>query len=50
MTATCRLRIALTGAGFRAGDRRAGQGQAAADYVRPLTEPLPELPDWVVTS
>ena len=44
------LRIALTGAGFRAGDRRAGQGQAAADYVRPLTEPLPELPDWVVAS
>jgi methoxymalonate biosynthesis protein len=44
------LRIALTGAGFRAGDRRVSQDQAAADYVRPLTEPLPELPDWVVTS
>jgi FkbH-like protein len=44
------LRIALTGAGFRAGDRRAGQDQAEADYVRSLTRPLPELPDWVVTS
>lgn len=44
------LRIALTGAGFRAGDRRAGQSQAEADYVRPLAQPLPELPDWVVTS
>lgn len=46
------LRIALTGAGFRAGDRRAGQAgqnQAEADYVRSLTGLLPELPDWVVT-
>ena len=43
------LRIALTGAGFRAGDRRAGQNQAKADYVRSLAHLLPELPDWVVT-
>ncbi|HET7018969.1 MAG TPA: hypothetical protein VFI65_33940 [Streptosporangiaceae bacterium] len=43
------LRIALTGAGFRAGDRRVGQNQAEADYVHSLTRLLPELPDWVVT-
>jgi methoxymalonate biosynthesis protein len=43
------LRIALTGAGFRAGDCRAGQNQAEADYVRSLAHLLPELPDWVVT-
>jgi len=42
------LRIALTGAGFRAGtDRGAAGVPRFAVYVRPLSEPLPELPDWV---
>ncbi len=43
------LRIALTGAGFRAGDggRDAADGRMAR-YVRPLDLPLPALPDWVV--
>jgi methoxymalonate biosynthesis protein len=41
------LRIALTGAGFRAdGPARAGTVRTA-DYARPLDRPLPELPDWV---
>src|SRR5262249_53006174 len=54
------LRIALTGAGFRAdgrrtADRRTADGRTdqdstAADYVRSPSQPLPELPDWVVTS
>lgn len=44
------LRIALTGAGFRAGDHpRPGQ-ERRVDYVRPLVGPLPALPDWIVTG
>ncbi|HEX9623076.1 MAG TPA: hypothetical protein VF979_01755 [Streptosporangiaceae bacterium] len=46
------LRIALTGAGFRAASRPADlppSQTSAADYIRPLTQRLPELPDWVVT-
>jgi FkbH-like protein len=39
------LRIALTGAGFRTSSQ-AGTGQVA-DYVRDLSQPLPELPSWV---
>jgi methoxymalonate biosynthesis protein len=38
------LRIALTGAGFRAGP--AGQ-EGKAVYVRHLDQPLPQLPAWV---
>jgi methoxymalonate biosynthesis protein len=34
------LRIALTGAGFRA-------GTGTAEYVRRLDQPLPAVPDWV---
>jgi methoxymalonate biosynthesis protein len=37
------LRIALTGAGFRAGRTDGG----AAEYVRRLDQPLPDVPDWV---
>lgn len=43
------LRIALTGAGFRAGDPPPPGRDRSADYVRPLTQPLTALPDWVVT-
>jgi methoxymalonate biosynthesis protein len=43
------LRIALTGAGFRAGDRPQPGQDRTVDYVRPLTQPLAALPDWVVT-
>jgi FkbH-like protein len=39
------LRIALTGAGFRTSSE-AGTGQVA-DYVKDLSQPLPELPGWV---
>ena len=42
------LRVALTGAGFRASSK---PGQATtprtADYVRQLDQPLPDLPEWV---
>jgi methoxymalonate biosynthesis protein len=45
------LRVALTSAGFRAsGAEYAGGGAAhgrTADYVRPLGQPLPDLPEWV---
>jgi methoxymalonate biosynthesis protein len=44
------LRIALTGAGFRAGDRPPPGRDRSVDYVRPLTQPLTALPDWVVTG
>jgi methoxymalonate biosynthesis protein len=44
------LRIALTGAGFRAGDPPPPGQDRSVDYVRPLTQPLPALPDWVVTG
>jgi FkbH-like protein len=40
------LRIALTSAGFRAEGPPANVG--SAHYIRRLTVPLPELPDWVV--
>lgn len=43
------LRIALTGAGFRAaGQAEPGSGVRLARYTRPLDEPVPELPAWVV--
>src|SRR5262245_39113932 len=38
------LRIALTSAGFRTSSEA---GVHAAEYVRDLSQPLPELPDWV---
>jgi FkbH-like protein len=42
------LRIALTGAGFRAGTDAVPAGAPrVALYVRQLGEPLPDLPDWV---
>ncbi|MGN6793871.1 MAG: hypothetical protein ACTHJW_15905 [Streptosporangiaceae bacterium] len=41
------LRIALTGAGFRTGSQAAA-GQVA-EYVRALSQPLPELPSWVAS-
>ena len=42
------LRIALTGAGFRAAtDAGPAGAPRVAQYVRPLGEPLPDLPDWV---
>ncbi len=42
------LRIALTGAGFRAGPATGtADGRRSAVYVRQLGDPLPELPDWV---
>ncbi|HEY3907868.1 MAG TPA: hypothetical protein VGM14_28450 [Streptosporangiaceae bacterium] len=44
------LRIALTGAGFRAGDPPPPGRDRSVDYVRPLTQPLTALPDWVVTG
>ena len=49
------LRIALTGAGFRAGaDTGTGGGAAGAPrvarYVRQLGEALPDLPDWVTVA
>jgi methoxymalonate biosynthesis protein len=37
------LRIALTGAGFRAIQTQGG----TAEYVRRLDQPLPDVPDWV---
>ncbi len=41
------LRIALTGAGFRA----SGVGpQRTARYVRGLDQPVPSLPDWVIAT
>ena len=40
------LRIALTGAAFRAGE---ADSAGVARYARPLDSPLPDLPDWVVT-
>jgi methoxymalonate biosynthesis protein len=43
------LRIALTGAGFRAGDPPPPGRDRSVDYVRPLTQALPALPGWVVT-
>lgn len=44
------LRIALTSARFRADGRSgSGTGAKAADYVRPLGESLPDLPDWVTS-
>ena len=45
------LRIALTGAGFRAAPPD-GPADAArvALYVRSLAEPLPDLPDWVTVA
>ena len=41
------LRIALAGAGFRTSSN-AGVG-TVADYVRDLSQPLPELPGWVAS-
>jgi FkbH-like protein len=41
------LRIALAGAGFRTSST-GGAGQVA-DYVRDLSQPLPELPSWVAS-
>jgi methoxymalonate biosynthesis protein len=45
------LRVALTSAGFRASGEAGDCGETrtprAADYVRPLDQPLPELPEWV---
>jgi FkbH-like protein len=41
------LRIALAGAGFRTSST-AGTGQVA-DYVRDLSQPLPDLPPWVAS-
>ena len=45
------LRVALTGAGFRAAapDGPAG-GPRVARYVRSLAEPLPDLPGWVTVT
>jgi methoxymalonate biosynthesis protein len=44
------LRIALTGAGFRAAARSQGQ-KPAADYIRQSTQPVTQtLPDWVITA
>jgi len=45
------LRIALTGAGFRAGTDTGTAGVPRfAVYVRRLGEPLPDLPDWVTVA
>ena len=46
------LRIALTGAGFRAADARAPAAAAprVARLRRPLGEPLPDLPGWVTVT
>ena len=41
------LRIALAGAGFRAGDGPAPPAGTAVVYRRPLDRALPELPEWV---
>ncbi|HEX5190329.1 MAG TPA: hypothetical protein VFW16_12350 [Streptosporangiaceae bacterium] len=41
------LRIALTGAGFRT-TSQAGTGEVA-EYVRDLSQPVAELPSWVVS-
>jgi len=42
------LRIALTSAGFRAGDEPEADGASrTALYRRPAGDTLPELPDWV---
>lgn len=45
------LRVALTSAGFRTSGDAGSSGDTskprAADYVRPLDQPLPELPEWV---
>jgi methoxymalonate biosynthesis protein len=44
------LRIALTGAGFRAGDAAAPPAGIAVVYRRGLAGALPALPDWVITQ
>jgi len=45
------LRLALTGAGFRAAEANPAGGAArTAVYRRRVDEPLPELPDWVTVA
>jgi len=45
------LRLALTGAGFRAAEANpAGGAATTAVYRRRVDEPLPELPDWVTVA
>ena len=43
------LRLALTASGFRA-DPGAPSGQPRRVFSRPLSGPLPEVPDWVTSS
>ena len=43
------LRLALAGSGFRASEDRSPQRPVAV-FSRPVSGPLPELPDWVISK